>query len=187
MLLDTFQILASAPVEAGGGEGPFKEITTKFNVSWASFIAQWVNFIIVCLLLRKFAYGPVLKILDKRRNRIAEGEAKMEEIQKKLDESEQEKAALLEKANADATRMISEAKESATALGEQKAQEAVAQAQTILNKAQEAARAERAALATELKQEFGRLVVATTSQVTGKELNASDQKRINEEAVSSIN
>ena len=111
----------------------------------------------------------------------------MEEIQKKLDESEQEKAVLLDKANADAKRMISEAKESATALGEQKAQEAVAQAQTILNKAQEAARAERAALATELKQEFGRLVVATTSQVTGKELNASDQKRINEEAVSSIN
>ena len=173
MLLDTFQILASAPVEAGGGEGPFKEITTKFNVSWASFIAQWVNFIIVCLLLRKFAYGPVLKILDKRRNRIAEGEAKMEEIQKKLDKSEQEKAALLEKANADAKRMISEAKQSATALGEQKAQEA--------------ARAERAALAAELKQEFGRLVVATTCQVTGKELNASDQKRINEEAVSSIN
>ena len=64
----------------------------------------------------------------------------MEEIQKKLDESEQEKAALLEKANADAKRMISEAKQSATALGEQKAQEAVAQAQTILNKAQEAAR-----------------------------------------------
>jgi F-type H+-transporting ATPase subunit b len=137
--------------------------------------------------LKKFAYAPVLEILDKRRNRIAEGEAKMEAIQKKLDESEQEKAALLEKANADAKRMISEAKESATALGEQKSQEAVAQAQTILNKAQEAARAERAALATELKQEFGRLVVATTCQVTGKELNASDQKRINEEAVSSIN
>jgi cell division septum initiation protein DivIVA len=55
-------------------------------------------------------------------------------IQKKLDESEQEKAALLEKANADAKRMISEAKQSATALGEQKAQEAVAQAQTISTK-----------------------------------------------------
>ena len=187
MLLDTFQILASAPVEAGGDEGAVGEILRKFHVSWPSFIAQWVNFIIICLLLKKFAYAPVLEILDKRRNRIAEGEAKMEEIQKKLDESEQEKAALLEKANADAKRMISEAKQSATALGEQKAQEAVSQAQTILNKAQEAARAERAALATELKQEFGRLVVATTCQVTGKELNASDQKRINEEAVSSIN
>ena len=108
-------------------------------------------------------------------------------IEKQLEESEAQKAALLEKANADAKRMITEAKDSATAFGEQKAQEAVAQAQTILNKAQEAARAERAAMAAELKQEFGRLVVATTSQVAGKELNAADQKRINDEAVSSLN
>jgi F0F1-type ATP synthase membrane subunit b/b' len=42
-------------------------------------------------------------------------------------------------------------------------------------------------MAAELKQEFGRLVVATTSQVAGKELNAADQKRINDEAVSSLN
>ena len=82
--------------------------------------------------------------------------------------------------------MITEARDSVTALSEQKAQEAVAQAQTILNKAQEAARAERAAMAAELKQEFGRLVVATTSQVVGKALNAADQKRINDEAVSSL-
>ena len=170
-----------------GTEAAQQGFLETFGVNWPFFIAQLINFVLVLFVLKKFAFGPIQGILEERRNRIAEGEAKMEEIQKKLDESEQEKAALLEKANADAKRMISEAKESATALGEQKAQEAVAQAQTILNKAQEAARAERAALATELKQEFGRLVVATTCQVTGKELNASDQKRINEEAVSSIN
>ena len=170
-----------------GTEAAQQGFLETFGVNWPFFIAQLVNFVLVLFVLKKFAFGPIQGILEKRRQRIAEGEAKMEEIQKKLDESEQEKAALLEKANADAKRMISEAKQSATALGEQKAQEAVAQAQTILNKAQEAARAERAALATELKQEFGRLVVATTCQVTGKELNASDQKRINEEAVSSIN
>ena len=170
-----------------GTEAAQQGFLETFGVNWPFFIAQLINFVLVLFVLKKWAFGPIQGILEKRRNRIAEGEAKMEEIQKKLDESEQEKAALLEKANADAKRMISEAKQSATALGEQKAQEAVSQAQTILNKAQEAARAERAALATELKQEFGRLVVATTCQVTGKELNASDQKRINEEAVSSIN
>ena len=170
-----------------GTEAAQQGFLETFGVNWPFFIAQLINFVLVLFVLKKFAFVPLQGILEDRRQRIAEGEAKMEEIQKKLDESEQEKAALLEKANADAKRMISEAKESATALGEQKAQEAVAQAQTILNKAQEAARAERAALATELKQEFGRLVVATTCQVTGKELNASDQKRINEEAVSSIN
>ncbi len=168
---------------ASGAEQGFFE---TFGVNWPFFIAQLINFILVLLVLKKFAFGPIQEILDKRRSRIADGEAKLEEIEQKLADSEKEKAALLEKANDDAKRLIGEAKVSATALSEKKSQEAVAQAQTILSKAQEAAKAERATMAAELKQEFGRLVVATTSQVTGKTLDARDQKRINEEAVSSL-
>ena len=41
-------------------------------------------------------------------------------------------------------------------------------------------------MTTELKKEFGRLVTATTAAVTGKELNDADQKRINEEALKSV-
>ena len=41
-------------------------------------------------------------------------------------------------------------------------------------------------MSAELKQEFGRLVVATTAKVTGKTLDDSDQKRISEEALSSV-
>ncbi|MDA7648889.1 F0F1 ATP synthase subunit B [Akkermansiaceae bacterium] len=169
---------------ASGAEQGFFE---TFGVNWPFFIAQFINFIIVLLVLKKFAFGPIQEILEKRRGRIADGEAKLEEIEQKLADSEKEKAALLEKANADAKRLIGEAKTSATALSEQKAQEATSQAQTILSKAQVAAEAERATMAADLKKEFGRLVVATTTQVTGKTLDENDQKRINEEAVLSIN
>ena len=169
---------------ASGAEQGFFE---TFGVNWPFFIAQLINFILVLFVLKKFAFGPIQEILDKRRSRIADGEAKLEEIAQKLADSEKEKDALLAKANDDSKRLIGEAKESAALLSEQKAQEAVSQAQTILAKAQEAARAERATMAAELKQEFGRLVVATTTQVTGKTLDEKDQKRINEEAVSSIN
>ena len=82
--------------------------------------------------------------------------------------------------------MIQEAKQGAAALGEQKAQEAIAQAQQILAKAEVAAKADRDRLLTELKREFGRLVATTTSQVTGKVLTADDQQRINEEALSKV-
>ena len=77
MLLDTFQILASAPVEAGGDGGAVGDILRTFHVSWPSFsLPSGSISSLVCLLLKKFAYAPVLEILDERRNRIAEGEAK---------------------------------------------------------------------------------------------------------------
>ena len=163
-----------------------KEIGSNFGWKAPYFIAQVINFCLVLFVLKKFAFAPIQEILEKRRSAIADGEAKLVEIEQKLAESEKEKAALLEKANADAKRLITEAKTSAASLSEQKANEALSQAKTILAKAQDAARAERAAMAAELKQEFGRLVVATTSKVTGKTLDESDQKRINEEAVSSV-
>lgn len=186
MTLPAF-ILAAASSAAPASDDPVKKIVDTFGLHWSLFLSQLVAFLVVCFLLKKFAYGPVMEMLEQRKQRIADGEAKLAEIEKQLEESEAQKAALIEKANADAKRLISEAKTSATALAEKKAHEAVAQAQVILGKAQEAARAERSAMAAELKQEFGRLVVKTTSQVTGKELNESDQKRLNEEAVSSLN
>ena len=65
-------------------------------------------------------------------------------------------------------------------------QEAAAAAQAILAKAEEAAKSERDKMRAELKKEFGRLVTATTAQVTGKVLTDEDQRRINEEALAKV-
>ena len=82
--------------------------------------------------------------------------------------------------------MINEAKQGAAAFSEQKTQEAISSAQQILAKAEAAAKADRDRLNAELKREFGRLVAATTSQVTGKVLTTEDQQRINEDALARV-
>jgi len=151
------------------------ELTDKFGISWPLFIAQVINFIIVLFVLKKFAFGPIQAMLEQRKNRISEGEEKLKRIETQLAESEERTAAAIE-----------EAKDSAANLSEQKTQEAIASAQGILQKAEDAAKAERTQMVAELKQDFGRLVAATTASVTGKVLNDDDNKRINEEAVASI-
>lgn len=162
------------------------ELTSQFGVNWPMFIASVINFIIVILVLKKFAFGPITEMLEKRKHRIAEGEEKLKRIETQLAESEERTAAALDKANADAKRLIAEAKDSAAVLSEEKTQEAIAKAQGILSKAEEAAKSERNQMVAELKQDFGRLVAATTATVTGKVLNDDDNRRINEEALSSM-
>ncbi len=177
-----FYVLA----ESGGLLDTAVEIGRNFGWKPAYFIAQVINFVLVLWVLKKFAFGPIQGILEQRSARIAEGEAKLVEIETKLAESEATTAALIATANDDAKRLITEATTSAANLGEQKAQEAVAEAKNIIAKAEKAAQAERTTMAAELKQEFGRLVVATTSQVSGKVLTADDQARINQEALTSV-
>jgi F-type H+-transporting ATPase subunit b len=171
---------------AAENPGVLENISTTFGLNWPFFIAQVVNFFLVIFVLKKFAFGPVQAILDQRRTRIADGENKLKRIEQQLAESEATTAAAIAKANDEAVRLINEAKQGAAAFTVQKAQEAIASAQQILAKAEAAAKADRDRLSTELKREFGRLVAATTSQVTGKILNADDQKRINEDALAKV-
>jgi len=71
-------------------------------------------------------------------------------------------------------------------LAEQKRQEAIAAAEQITVKAREAMSQERDRLMAEMKQELGRLVVDTTTRVTGKVLTPDDHQRISEETARQI-
>jgi F-type H+-transporting ATPase subunit b len=154
--------------------------TFGFNV-WL-FLSQVISFAIVAFLLRMFAYKPILKVLEERRQRIEEGQINADKIKQHLAEAEQRHAEILAKANAQAQKMIDEARESAGHLSERKQQEAVATAEQIVAKAREASAIEHERTMADLKRELGRLVVETTAKVTGKVLTTDDQKRLQEEA-----
>ncbi len=162
------------------------DILQTFGLDWPKFFAQVIIVLLVYIILAKFAFGPVLSLLEARRRRIAEGEANIETIKAEMAKAEEKVRVTLDKANADAERLIAEARDSADAVRAQKTQEAVKEAQQILEKAREASRLEHERALNELKRDFGRLVIDATSKVTGKVLDEGDQKRINEEAVGQV-
>ena len=162
------------------------DLLKTFGVTWVAFISQVIIVLVVYLVLKKFAFGPVMAILEQRRQRIADGEANLEKIRTELEQAEVTVASMLSEANKDAERMIAEAKESAASVREQKTQDAIAEAGNIIAKAKEASKLEHERLLADLKRDFGRLVVDTTGKVTGKVLDDSDQERINQEAAGQI-
>ena len=167
---------------AGGFGETLRETADTFGWDWHLFISQVASFCIVALLLRRFAYKPILAVLEDRRRKIEEGQLNAEKIRKQLAESEKRYQEILAKANTDAQRMIDEARESAAHLSERKQQEASAAAEQILVKAA----LEHERQMQSLKRELGRLVVETTSKVTGKVLTPDDQKRLQEEAARQV-
>lgn len=159
-----------------------RETGETFGFDTKVFLSQVISFVIVALVLRQFAYKPILAVLEERRKRIAEGLLNAEKIKQQLAEAEQRHAEILAKANAQAQKMIDEARESAGHIAERKQQEAVVAAEQIMAKAREASAIEHERTMTELKRELGRLVVNTTAKVTGKVLTPEDQKRLQDEA-----
>jgi F-type H+-transporting ATPase subunit b len=152
-----------------------------FGLDWPHFIAQVISFSIVAACLYKFAYHPVLTVLEERRQRIAEGLANADKIKAELARTEAMQREVLDKANVQATKLIEEARAAAARVQEQETQKAIAQAEQIIAKAREATSLERSRMLTDLRREVGTLVVRTTSQVIGKVLTPEDQQRLTEE------
>lgn len=170
-----------AAAEGGGLAGMAGEVATKFGLNWPLFISQTISFCVVAFLLHRFAYQPILRVLEDRRNRIEEGLKNAEAIKTELARTEQARQEVLDQANEQATKLIAEAREAASRLLEQETQKAIASAGDIIQRAREASEAELGRMKVELRQEVGRLVVETTARVTGKILTVDDQQRLIEE------
>jgi F-type H+-transporting ATPase subunit b len=158
----------------------------EFGVDWPHLIAQVVSFGIVAFLLQRFAYKPVLKILEERRQQIADTIANSEKIKAELARAETQRQEVLAQANAQAVKLIEEARAAAARVQETETQKAIAAAEQIISKAREATAADHARMLAELKREVGRLVVQTTATVTGKILTPDDQRRLAEETAKQV-
>ena len=121
--------------------------------SWEPFLANLIAFILMVVILRYVAFKPIQNILEKRRQRIEEGEEMREESERQLATVKEQTREMLVEAG--------EKGQELSALEQQKERDA-------------------------LKEQFGQLVALATAQVTGKVLTEEDQRRINREAIDSL-
>ena len=157
------------------------ETLEMLGIQWQKLIIQLICFTVMLLVLKRFAFKPVFTILEARKAKIAEGVANADKIKAELAKTEAERQRILTQASDVANQMIEQAREAANRVREVETQKAIAAAEQIIAKAREAAAQDHAKMLAELKREVGRLVVQTTTTVTGKVLTADDQKRLAEE------
>jgi len=167
-------------------EGKLEAIAGKFGVTWPTLIAQMVNFIIVAVVLYKFAVKPIASTLDERQQKISEGLQYAEEMKTQLAEAERERNEKIKEAAQQAQTILSEAREQSKDLIEQKTQEAAAQAEAMIRKASEATELERQKMLSDVRQEVARLVVATSGKVLERELSDAEKSTYSDAAAKEL-
>jgi F-type H+-transporting ATPase subunit b len=168
------------------GDGQIAQIARTFGVDWTHLGAQIISFGVMCAVLYKFAYAPILKMLDERRQQIAEGLANAEKIKAELNRTEAQRQEVLADAHSLGSKSIEEARAAAARVLQSETQKAITAAGQIMIKAREAATQDHDRMLAELKHEVGRLVVQASATLTGKILTAEDQRRLAEEAAKQV-
>jgi F-type H+-transporting ATPase subunit b len=162
------------------------QIGSSFGVTWPKFIAQLFLFLIAYFVLSRYAFGPIMKILEERRKRIEEGQLNAEKIKKQLAEAELRYQEVLRKANDDAQVLLEESRKNTEAFSQREMEKAVKESAAIVERARHEIASERNRMVEEVKREMVSLVIKTTAKVAGRVLTTEDQRRLSEEAAKDL-
>lgn len=154
------------------------EFLSDFGVQPILLLAQVVNFLVLLWILKKLLYKPILKILEERKQKIAQSLKNAEEIEKRLDElSEQEQKRII-KAVSEGEKIIKQAQEEGVQLIEGAKIKAEGLAEKIVEDAKEKLKLEREKIQQDLKEELSEIVEVSLKKVIEGSLSSKDQKNV---------
>ncbi|MBQ8919357.1 MAG: F0F1 ATP synthase subunit B [Acidaminococcaceae bacterium] len=154
----------------------------------ATFIAQIVNFIILLFILAKFAYKPLLKVLDARRERVANDLETAEKTRVEAEELKAQYSKKLAEARSEATAIV----EKANKIGQKVHDDFVAQAQAekeqLMTSAKQTIENEKQQALTDVRTQVINLATEIAGKVVDQKLNSdADQALIAKTADSVLN
>jgi F-type H+-transporting ATPase subunit b len=145
-----------------------------------------VTFVVVLIVLKKYAFGPVQQMIDARRAAITAdldaAETARVEAQASLAEYRQQ----LAEARKEASRIVEDARK----VGEERRAADVAALEAETVRLKEQAKAEIAAetrqALSDIKQQVAELTIAATEKLVRTRLDAAEQKRLIDEALADV-
>ncbi len=148
-----------------------------------AIVAQTVNFLILFFLLRAFLFKPILKMLDDRRERIAEGLNAAETARAEAAQAQVKTEELMVDARRQSQEAVANAQNIATRIQAEAREQAAQDREATIERARAEIQQERDRAIAELRGEFASITVRAAERVIGESLDADAHKRIIDETL----
>ena len=157
----------------------------QINLFW--IIVAALNFIVLLVILAVFAFGPLRRILEERRDRIEQGLKDAEQARQDRENAEKERAAALQEARREANEILARAQKIAQETRDADIAATKADLERIRERAAAEIEAEKQRAITELRTEVADLALQAASKVVGETLNTERERRLVAEFLTEIN
>jgi F-type H+-transporting ATPase subunit b len=151
-------------------------------------LAIWtlVSFGLVYWVLKRYAFGPIQRVIDERRERIRESIEDAEHSRAEARKLLEEHRALIGQARGQAEDILTEARRVADSMRERVRDETEADRQRRLEETRRQIEAETQRALEQIRAEVADLTLEATSKVTGKVLDDADHRRLIEDAIKDL-
>lgn len=137
---------------------------------------NFVAFLILLIILGKFAWKPILKSLKERETGIADSLATAERVKAEMAQLKSENEALLAKAREERAQLLKEARDTKDKIISEAKEQAKVEAGKIFTEANAAIQQQKMAALTDVKNQVGMLVIEVAEKVLRRELNDKSQQ-----------
>jgi F-type H+-transporting ATPase subunit b len=145
-----------------------------------------VTFLIVLWVLRRFAFGRIQGLIDQRRDRIREALDEADKARSEARELREQVARERQEAKVEREQILEESRRQAQRQLEQAREQADADLKARLEKNREELEAENARLREQIRRDVVELTLLASEKVTGKVLDADDQRRLIDETIDEV-
>jgi F-type H+-transporting ATPase subunit b len=142
--------------------------------SFGLIIWTLLAFLIVLVILRKFAWTPILSSLNAREKTISDSLETAERVKAEMAQLKSENEELLAKAREERGMMLKEARDTKDRIISEAKEQAKVEANKIIIDAQQQINAQKMAALTDVKNQVGKLVVEVTEKVLRRELSGKE-------------
>jgi len=148
-----------------------QQLFAAFGIDWRLLAIQAVNFALLLSALTYFLYRPILRIIDERQKKVADGVRTAELADKKLEDAKTEGDQMVGKAAREAEGMLATARVRAEERGGQIVKAAEERAQATLTEAEARAQEAKRLAMKESEREIARAAMLTAEKIL-REKNA---------------
>jgi F-type H+-transporting ATPase subunit b len=145
-----------------------------------------VAFLITLFVLKRYAFGPIQKTIDERRQRIEQSIREAEEARNEARRLLEEHRALIGQARGQAEEILLEARKVGDAQRERVRRETEADRQRRLEETRRQIEAETHRALEQIRAEVAELTLIAATKVTRKALDDEDHRRLIEEAIGEL-
>jgi F-type H+-transporting ATPase subunit b len=149
-------------------------------------ISQAISFVLLLVLLRKFAWGPLLSILDQRRHRVEEEFRQIAQSKSELARLQQEYAARLTSIEDEARTKIQQAIIEGKRVSAEIQEQAREQSSAIMTKSREAVDMEIAKARVTLRDQIAQMTVGAVERILKAKLDAKSDRHLVDEALAEL-
>ena len=141
-------------------------------------IAQLVNFGLLLGLMYLLAYKPIIKMLDKRSNKVKESMEQTEQIKQQVEQAEEGYKAKIQEASQQGQLIIDRANKTGEEIKQKARQEANEEADSMLTRARAEIKHEREEVIDELRREYADLTIMAAEKVIERSLDKKAHRQI---------